>query len=109
MEYSNRFLETKKAIDELDLSDETKYKLKNILCKEINEELSQERLKAFRKNRKITQQKLAKILQTTHSVIGGYERGRNIIATPFLYTICQKYNLSADYLLGKIDEPQELS
>ena len=77
--------------------------------KEINEELSQERLKAFRKNRKITQQKLAKILQTTHSVIGGYERGRNIIATPFLYTICQKYNLSADYLLGKIDEPQELS
>lgn len=40
MEYSNRFLETKKAIDELDLSDETKYKLKNILCKEINEEFS---------------------------------------------------------------------
>ena len=40
MEYNNVFLETKKAIDELDLSDETKYKLKNILCKEINEEFS---------------------------------------------------------------------
>ena len=34
------FLETKKSIDELDLSDETKYKLKNILCKEIDEEFS---------------------------------------------------------------------
>ena len=27
--------------------------------------------------------------------------GKNIIATPFLYTICKKYNISADYLLGK--------
>ena len=77
--------------------------------KEINEELSQERLKTFRKERKITQAKLADILNTSQSAIVGFERGRNIIATPFLYTICQKYNLSADYLLGKIDEPQELS
>lgn len=28
------------------------------------------------------------------------------IATPFLYTICKEYNVSADYLLGKINKPQ---
>ena len=76
---------------------------------EINEELSQERLKAFRKERKITQVKLASILNTSQSAIVGFERGRNIIATPFLYELCKKYHISADYLLGKIDEPQELS
>ena len=76
---------------------------------EIDKEISKERLRAWRKEKKLTQEKLAQILKTTQSVIVGFERGRNIIATPFLYTICNKYNISADYLLGKIDEPQELS
>ncbi len=52
----------------------------------------------------MTQDKLAKILNTNQSVIANYERGRTVIATPFLYTICKKYHISADYLLGKIDE-----
>ena len=67
-----------------------------------------ERLKEFRKNNKLTQSKLAVILNTTQSVIADYERGRYLIATPFLYTICKKYNISADYLLGKIDNPKYL-
>ena len=65
--------------------------------------LSGKRLKEFRKSKKITQKKLAELLNTTHSNIGFYERGRNFIATPFLYTICKKYNVSADYLLGRTD------
>lgn len=77
--------------------------------KEINEEISRERLKQFRKDRKITQVKLASVLNTSQSAIVGFERGRNLIATSFLYMICTKYHISADYLLGKIDEPQELS
>lgn len=40
MMYNIGFLKTKKAIDELDLSDETKYKLKNIFCEEIDKEFS---------------------------------------------------------------------
>ena len=67
------------------------------------------RLKKFRKENKLTQEKLANILITNKSVICGYEKGRYIIATPFLYTICQKYNISADYLLGKIDHPKYLN
>ena len=90
----------------LGLTNKKKYINSN---KEINEELSQERLKVFRKERKITQVKLASILNTSQSAIVGFERGRNIIATSFLYELCKKYHISADYLLGKIDEPQELS
>lgn len=66
------------------------------------------RLKEFRKEHKLTQEKLANILNTNKSVICGYEKGRYLIATPFLYTICKKYNISADYLLGKTDHPKYL-
>ena len=80
--------------------------------KQINKAIDKievgKRLKEFRKENKITQNKLALILNTTHSVISDYERGRYLIATPFLYTICQKYNISADYLLGKTDNPKYL-
>ena len=71
-------------------------------------EISATRLKDFRKENKLTQEKLAKILNTNKSVICGYEKGRYLIATPFLYTICKKYNISADYLLGKTDTPKYL-
>lgn len=76
--------------------------------KEINIDLSKERLKAFRKEQKLTQVKLANILNTFHTVIVDYEHGKNLIATPFLYTICKKYNISADYLLGKTNDPKYL-
>ncbi len=70
--------------------------------------ISGERLKDFRKENKLTQEKLAMILNTFHTVIVDYEHGKNLIATPFLYTICKKYNISADYLLGRIDNPKYL-
>lgn len=70
---------------------------------EIDKKLSGERLKEFRKVNKLTQEKLAKKLNVSRTTITEYERGTNIIATPFLYTICKDYKVSADYLLGKID------
>ena len=48
-----------------------------------------ENIKNFRKDNKITQEDLAKILNTNRSVIANYERGRTLISTPFLYTICK--------------------
>lgn len=66
------------------------------------------RLKESRKESKLTQTNLAKILNTTQSVIANFEKGTTLIALPFLYTICKKYNISADYLLGRIDEPKYL-
>ena len=76
--------------------------------KDINKILSGIRIKEFRKENKLTQVKLAELLNTTHSVICEYEKGRNLISTAFLYMICKKYNISADYLLGKIDNPKYL-
>ena len=63
-----------------------------------------QRLKEFRKDHKLTQKKLASILNTVQPVVTNYENGKHLISTPFLYTICKKYHISADYLLGKIDE-----
>ena len=76
--------------------------------KDVDKIEAGKRLKEFRKENKLTQQKLASILNTTFSSIAFNEKGRNLIATPFLYTICKKYNISADYLLGKIDNPKYL-
>jgi len=73
--------------------------------KEINKIKSGKRLKNLRKENKLTQEKLASILNVSRTTITEYERGTNIIATPFLYTICKNYNISADYLLGKINTP----
>ena len=72
----------------------------------FNEKIKKGRLKEFRKEKELTQEKLAIFLNTNRSVIANYERGRNFIATPFLYTICKKYSISADYLLGRIDKPK---
>lgn len=77
--------------------------------KEINKKLVGTRLKEFRKGNNLTQTKLADILNTVHPTITNYENGKNLISTAFLYTICKKYNISADYLLGKINNPQNLS
>lgn len=71
---------------------------------EIDPSIVGERLKEFRREHDLTQEKLASILNMARSALANYERGRNIVATPFLYTICSKYHVSADYLLGKIDE-----
>jgi len=67
------------------------------------------RLKEFRKDNKLTQEKLAEFLKVVKGTIGNYESARALIATPFLYEICKKYKISADYLLGKIDSPKYLN
>lgn len=86
-----------------------KHKIYDLLIHDINNIKAGQRLKEFRKDNIITQLKLAQILNTNQSVIANYERGRTVIATPFLYSICKKYNISADYLLGKIDSPKYLN
>ncbi len=69
----------------------------------INLEKSSFRIKELRKEKHLTQKKLASILNTVQPVIANYENGKHLISTPFLYTICKKYQISADYLLGKTD------
>ena len=64
------------------------------------------RLKEFRKSRHLSQQVLAdncKISQTTYS---GYETGHYLINTINLYYICKTYNISMDYMVGRINNPK---
>lgn len=75
---------------------------------ETNYKCSGKRLKEFRKEEKLTLKDLASIINCSYGTIAGYESGRYLIATPFLYEICKKYKISADYLLGKTDEPKYL-
>ncbi len=86
----------------LGLSKNIKYsKYKNI--ENLNPIEIGSRIKKYRKENKITQDKLAQSIGITKSSISRYESGKNLILTICLYTICKKYHISADYLLGKID------
>lgn len=74
----------------------------------INQFKSGERLKEIRKENKLTQENLANKLNVARSIISKYEKGEFLIATHTLYTLCKYFNISADYLLGKIDSPKYL-
>ena len=71
---------------------------------EINLELSSKRLKETRKELKRTQDYLAKKLSLNRSLISKYESGHTLISTTFLIEYVKLFNLSSDYLLGKIDD-----
>ena len=82
------------------LTDQKQYKNVNT---RLNKTIIGNRLKKFRKDNNLTQEKLAKVLNTSHSTISSYEHGHAMILTAFAYEICKKYNLSFDYLIGRID------
>lgn len=84
----------------LGLSNKLQY---NDSKKEINKLLVTERLKLLRKNNKLTQKEIAKILNISRSTWTGYEYGKYLIPTLLLYELAKRYNCSIDYLLGKID------
>ena len=84
-------------------TEKTQYKNAN-----KNIKLENNNLRIYRKLNNITQKELAKKLNITQSSISEYEKGHKIISTPILFSICKKYNISADYLLGKTDNPKRI-
>lgn len=66
--------------------------------------LSSKRIKNLRINNNYTQDKLASILKIDRSLLSKYESGANPISTTFLIAYAKTFNISCDYLLGKIDE-----
>ena len=76
--------------------------------KSFNKDILKTRLKDCRTENKYTQVKIGELLNIDHSVWCRYEQGKTTIPTTFLYTFCQKFNISADYLLGKTDYPKYL-
>ena len=75
---------------------------------DIDYNLYPKRLKEIRKEHKYTQDKIAKKLNTDNGVISRYESGKTLILTSFLREYSKIFNISSDYLLGKIDEKVKL-
>lgn len=85
----------------LELTDLKNYKNNK---KKININKSKMRIKEIRKEHKHTQEELAKDFSIDRSLISKYEKGVSLISTNYLINYSHKYNISCDYLLGKIDE-----
>lgn len=60
------------------------------------------RIKQTRKKMNYTQEKLATVLNTTHSAISAYENGNTMIPTLFLIEIVHLSNVSMDWICGRI-------
>lgn len=63
----------------------------------------QTRLKEMRKIHKVSQAKLAEVLQIPQQQYFRYESGTNELPIRYLIEICIALNVSADYLLGLSD------
>lgn len=70
----------------------------------INKVVVGRRLKEFRTNKKLTQQELAKELNTSHSTISAYENSKTLLLLAFAYEIAIKYKVSVDWLYGRTDK-----
>ncbi len=66
------------------------------------------RIKLIRRINDVTQETLAHILNVSISSISKYESGTNLPLTSYLIGFCNYFNISCDYLTGKIEEKIEV-
>lgn len=64
-----------------------------------------ERLKALRASKKLTQAQAAAALKMSESGLQNYERGIRKPPCDVLLAIADFYQVSADYILGRVDHP----
>jgi len=62
------------------------------------------RLRGLREDKELKQVNIAHLLNTSQTVYSRYERDERALPLHHLKTLCQFYDVSADYLLGLIDE-----
>lgn len=67
-----------------------------------------ERLKRLRKEKKLTQTELGKIINVTKVSISGYESGDRTPDTDNLRRLSDFFGVSSDYLLGRTDNPNQI-
>ena len=64
-----------------------------------------ERIVSLRKERAISQKRLAEICSLTEVAIQNYESGRRKPSYDALLLIADAFNVSLDYLVGRSDDP----
>ena len=67
-----------------------------------------QRMKDLREDRDLSQEDIAKVLQTTQEQISKYETGRQMMGIDKYIKLAKYYNVSLDYLTGLIDTPRKL-
>ena len=65
-----------------------------------------ERIRSLREDKDLTQTYIAHILNTSQTVYSRYERNERSLPIEMLYELCDFYNVSADYILGRTDNPK---
>ncbi len=60
----------------------------------------QERIRALREDRDLTQEQVAKYLGTSQTMYARYERGANELPIRHLVKLCKLYHVSSDDILG---------
>lgn len=64
------------------------------------------RLKQARIAKKLTQEQLAKMVNTKKSTISNYENEYSTPSNEMLYDLANALEVTSDYLLGRVDSPQ---
>ena len=67
-----------------------------------------QRMKDLREDHDLSQEDIAKILQTTREQVSKYETGRQMMGADKYIKLAKYYNVSLDYLMGLIDTPKKL-
>lgn len=62
------------------------------------------RLYDLRIDNELRQEDIAKVLSISSQAYGMYENGKRSLPIEYLITLCNYYNVSADYILGLSDE-----
>ena len=66
----------------------------------------QETLSALRRERRISQRQAAAALGISQALLSHYENGAREPGLDFVRRACDYYEVTADYLLGRSDEPR---
>ncbi len=61
-------------------------------------------IRDLREDNDKTQQEIAEFLGTSQTMYARYERGANELPIHHLIKLCEYYNVSADYILGRSKE-----
>ena len=67
-----------------------------------------QRLKDLREDHDLSQEDIAKVLQTTQEQVSKYETGRQMMGIDKYIKLAKHYYVSLDYLTGLIDTPRKL-
>ena len=63
-------------------------------------------IRELREDHDLKQSDVAAILGTTQQVYSRYEKGENELPIHHLITLCNYYNVSADYILCRTNNPK---